>query len=461
VPQPEPLLLNGFMMTVPGHVSPGLWRHPNDRSDRYNRLDYWLGIARLLERAGFDAMFIADTLGQLDVYEGRADASLRTAAQAPLNDPLLAISAMAAVTEHLGFGVTVSTTYEYPYLLARKFTTLDHLTSGRVAWNIVTTLLESAARNLGLDRQVDHDERYDQAQEFVEVAYKLWEGSWEDGAALRDRGTGVFTDPAKVHPIDHAGTYYRVPGPHLCEPSPQRTPVLFQAGTSPRGQAFAARNAEVVFLMGADAAAIRRDVRAIKELARSFGRSEGAIKFVTSVSVVTAASDDEARAKHDEYRRYLDPDAAFALFSALTGVDWSAYDRDTELEYIETNASRSLLTSLAGIDGGRRWKVGDIPEFMGLGSGGQTVVGGPRRAADRLEQLAEEAEVDGFNLAYVISPGTFEDFIAHVLPELRRRGRVRTSPPVGTLRERIFPGVGPLLPADHPASEFRLAAVAP
>jgi FMN-dependent oxidoreductase (nitrilotriacetate monooxygenase family) len=160
---------------------------------------------------------------------------------------MLAVSAMAAVTSHLGFGVTVSSTYEQPYALARKFTTLDHLSKGRVGWNIVTSYLDSAARNLGLARQVPHDERYQAAEEFLEVCYKLWESSWEDGAVVRDRARGVFTDPRKVHPVQHKGRYFSVPGPFLCEPSPQRTPLLFQAGSSPSGLAFAARHAEAVF----------------------------------------------------------------------------------------------------------------------------------------------------------------------------------------------------------------------
>ena len=157
------LLFNGFMMNVVGHVSAGLWRHPDDRASENTTLDYWQHIARLLDDAGFDAMFIADALGQIDVYQGKPDAALRTAAQSPVNDPLLLVSAMAAATRQLGFGITLSTTYEHPYLLARKFTTLDHLTKGRVAWNIVTSVLESAARNLGLEKQMDHDERYERA----------------------------------------------------------------------------------------------------------------------------------------------------------------------------------------------------------------------------------------------------------------------------------------------------------
>ena len=191
----RPLIFNGFMMNVVGHVSAGLWRHPDDRASEYTALNYWLEIAKLLDEAGFDAMFIADSLGQIDVYQGKPAAALRTAAQTPVNDPLLLVSAMAAATRQLGFGITVSTTYEQPYLLARKFTTLDHLTQGRVAWNVVTSVLESAARNLGLEQQMDHDERYERAQEFLEVTYKLWEGPWEEDAVQRDRVRGVYTEP--------------------------------------------------------------------------------------------------------------------------------------------------------------------------------------------------------------------------------------------------------------------------
>jgi FMN-dependent oxidoreductase (nitrilotriacetate monooxygenase family) len=441
-------------MTVPGHVSPGTWRHPDNESHRYNELSYWVDLARLLEAGGFDGLFIADTLGHLDVYGESPDASLRTATQSPLNDPLLAVSAMAAATEHLGFGITVSTTYEYPYLLARKFTTLDHLTGGRIAWNIVTTLLESAARNLGLSRQIDHDQRYDQAQEFLEVSYKLWEASWEDDAVRRDKERGVFTDPAKVHPIGHDGEYYTVPGPHLSEPSPQRTPVLFQAGTSARGKRFAAQNAELVFLHGSTPREVCRQVGEIKQLAREAGRAEGSIKFITSVTVVTGPDDTSAQAKFEDYSSYLSDESALVLFSAFTGVDWSRHDPDEPLRYIETNASRSLLTSLTGIDAGREWKVRDVGTFMGIGSGSFPVIGGPTTVADRLEEIAEEGDLDGFNVAYVVVPGSFADFISYVTPELRSRGRIRERYQPGTLRQKLF-GAGPTLPHDHPGAAFR------
>lgn len=452
----KPFLLNGFGMAVVGHVSAGLWRHPDDRADTYTNIDYWIGLARLLEEGGFDGLFLADALGHLDVYAGTPDASLRTAAQSPVNDPLLLVSAMAAATRHLGFGITVSTTYEQPYLLARKFTTLDHLTKGRIAWNVVTSVLESAARNLGLERQIDHDERYDRAQEFVDVAYKLWEGSWEEDAVIRDRKRGIYTDPAKVHAIHHRGTYFTVPDAHLSEPSPQRTPLLYQAGTSTRGREFAAGNAEVVFLGGTNSPSIRRRIEQIRSRAVELGRAPDAIKFITAISVVTAATDEEAEAKYRDYLSYTSVEAALALFSAWTGVDWSQYPLDHPIEYIETNAGRSALSSLTSIDADRRWTVGDVADYIGVGGIHPTLVGGPKKVADALERLADETGIDGFNLAYAISPGSFEDFIRFVVPELRQRGRIRERPatPV-TLRER-FQGDGQRrLREDHRGASFR------
>lgn len=212
------IYLNAFDMACVGHQSPGLWRHPDDQGHRYKSLGYWTDLAKTLEAGGFDLLFLADVLGAYDVYGGSRDAAVADAAQFPVNDPTLAVSAMAAVTETLGFGLTLSLTYEQPYALARRLTTLDHLTEGRVAWNIVTSYLDSAARNLGLDAQIPHDQRYDIAEEYLQVCYKLWEGSWESGAVVRDRGRGVFTDPAKVHDIEHHGQYFTVPGPFLCEP---------------------------------------------------------------------------------------------------------------------------------------------------------------------------------------------------------------------------------------------------
>jgi len=240
--------LNAFTINCVGHLAQGLWRHPRDRSAEYTSIEYWVELARTLERGRFDALFIADVLGVYDVYRASPDAALSNAAQVPANDPMLIVPVMAAVTDHLGFGVTGITSFEAPYTFARRMSTLDHLTSGRISWNIVTGYLDSAARAMGQAGQHPHDRRYEMAEEYMEVVYQLWEGSWEDGAVVRDRATGVYADPAKVHPVMHHGTYYRLEGIHLAEPSPQRTPVLFQAGASSAGQRFAARHSECVFI---------------------------------------------------------------------------------------------------------------------------------------------------------------------------------------------------------------------
>src|SRR5437763_7747886 len=207
--------LNAFEMNCVGHQSPGLWAHPRDRSTNYTDLDYWTGLVRTLERGRFDGIFLADVLGIYDVYGGGPDAALRHAVQVPVNDALLLVPAMAAATEHLGFGVTCILSYEPPYTLARRLSTLDHLTKGRAGWSIVTGYLDSAAAGMGLGIQPRHDQRYDIADEYMEVVYKLWEGSWEEGSAPRDRAARVFADPSKIHRVRHEGQFYRVDAIHL------------------------------------------------------------------------------------------------------------------------------------------------------------------------------------------------------------------------------------------------------
>ena len=256
----EPLSLFAFDVFAPAHLTSGSWRNEGDQGHRYTDLKYWTGIAQMLEKAGFDGIFFADNVGYHDVYRGNGDAALRDAAQFPINDPTVLISGMAAVTKHLTFGVTVSATYEPPYLLARKFSTLDHLTAGRVGWNIVTSYSEAAARNLGKQQQLSPAERYDLADEYMDVVYKLWEGSFEEDAVVRDAESATYIDPAKVHPINHSGEHFTVPGFHLCEPSPQRTPVLFQAGASSRGMEFGGKHAEAVFIQGTSVEGAKRTV---------------------------------------------------------------------------------------------------------------------------------------------------------------------------------------------------------
>ncbi len=259
-------------MNTAGHQSCGLWRHPRDKSAQYTTMQYWQDLARTLEKGLFDGIFLADVTGIYDVYGGSPDAALRSASQVPTNDPFTLVPVMAAVTEHLTFGVTGSIPYEPPYSFARKISSLDHLTNGRIGWNIVTGYLDSAAKGIGKPSQTSHDIRYDIAAEYMSVVYQLWESSWEEGAVVRDRATGVFTDPEKVHRITHDGEYFQLDAIHLCEPSPQRTPVLFQAGTSPKGQAFAARHAECVFIGSASISTAADVVKSLREQVVSSGR---------------------------------------------------------------------------------------------------------------------------------------------------------------------------------------------
>ncbi|TVT13650.1 LLM class flavin-dependent oxidoreductase, partial [Amycolatopsis acidiphila] len=362
------IYLNAFDMACVGHQSAGLWRHPEDQGHRYRDLRHWLDLARTLDQGGFDALFLADVLGVYDVYGGSRDAAVADAAQVPVNDPTMAISAMASVTERLGFGVTISTTYEQPYQLARRLSTLDHLTDGRVAWNIVTSYLDSAARNLGLGTQIPHDERYELAEEYVEVCYKLWEGSWEDDAVVRDAERGVFTDPAKVHDIDHKGRYFTVPGPFLCEPSPQRTPVLFQAGASPRGLRFAGAHAEAVFVSGPSPKVVRKSVDALRGAVAEQGRDPRSVKVFTMLTPVVAETGELAREKLRSYQDLVSVPGAFALFGGWTGVDLAELELDTPLSYQDSDANRSALAAFTTAD--RAWTPRELAGFIGLGGRG-------------------------------------------------------------------------------------------
>ncbi len=449
------IILNAFDMTCVTHQAPGLWRHPDNHADRYHDLDYWVELAKTLERGRFDAVFIADVLGTYDVYRDSAATALGDAAQVPLGDPVVQISAMAHATEHLGFGVTVATTYEQPYALARRFSTLDHFTRGRVGWNVVTSYLDSAARNLGLDTQIAHDDRYEIAEEFLDVTYKLWEGSWEDDAVQRDRESGVFTDPARVHPIGHDGRHYRVPGIHLAEPSPQRTPVMFQAGASPRGREFAAKHGEAIFINGLRPEITRPVTDDIRDRAEALGRPRDSVKILSLVTIVVAATDEEAQAKLDDYRQYVSVEGALALYGGWSGLDLSQFDPDVPLEYVDTDAARSALSIFTKADPERKWTPRDIAHYVGIGGIGPVIVGSAATVADELERWIEVGGVDGFNIAYVITPGSFEDVVEHLVPELRRRGRTWDDYPEGTLRGRLTGDGSAVVPSWHPAHAYR------
>ncbi|KAF2648001.1 Nitrilotriacetate monooxygenase component A/pristinamycin IIA synthase subunit A [Lophiostoma macrostomum CBS 122681] len=454
------MILNAFVMNTPSHLAAGLWRHPRSKTDNYKKLSFWTDLAQTLDKGNFHAMFIADTLGPYDVYKGPANVvpALGAGAQFPVNDPLYLVPAMAAVTKNLIFGVTASATYEKPYALARRFSTVDHLAEGRVAWNIVTSYLDSAARNHGLKEQIPHDERYAIAHEYMDVVYKLWEGSFRDDAVLADRETGVYIASDAVRQINHKGKYFEVPGPHFCEPSPQRTPFLFQAGVSEAGNGFGGKHGEAIFVGGQTPEIVKKTTDNIREVARREGRDPSHIKVIVGIGVIVAATDEEAEVQRQEFIKYSNQEGALALFGGWTGVDLSKHADDEDFLVSDSPRLQSMVrrwnATVPGTDN-QPWTKRRIVEYLSLGGMQAKLVGGPKKVADELERWFDVSGVDGFNLAHVVNPGTFEDIIQYLLPELQRRERFRQCvKEEGVTAREVFLGSKRLLD-DHPGSKFK------
>ncbi|EME83560.1 uncharacterized protein MYCFIDRAFT_203677 [Pseudocercospora fijiensis CIRAD86] len=418
------------------HQSPGLWRHPSDKSSNFNTLSHWTSLAQLLERGNFQGIFIADVLGAYDVYGGPRNLApaIRSGAQWP-----------------------VTRTFEY----TRRLSTVDHLTNGRVGWNIVTGYLDSAARNLSNGDQKGHDERYEIAEEFVEVVYKLWNSSWRsDAVKLEREKAGVYTDPTLVREIGHEGKFFNVPGPHFCAPSPQRTPVIMQAGTSRAGRKFAARHAEVIFVSAHSPGSVVDSVKGIRAEAERRGRDSRNLKVLAKFCPVLGRTQEEAEAKYRDYMQYGSYEGALALFGGWTGVDMAPYGDDEELRYVESNAIRSsiegLLKTAPDVNGGK-WTKKTLAEHIMVGGYGATCVGTPEKVADEMERWVRDGDVDGFNIAYALMPQTFEDVIELLIPELRKRGLFWDGycVPGGTYRENLYGTAGQREPLpDHPAAEM-------
>ncbi len=440
--------LNAFDMACVGHIQHGMWTHPRDRSTGYNSLEHWVSLARMLERGLFDGLFMADILGVYDVLEDTPAPSLRNAVQIPLIDPLALVPAMGHATTHLGFGVTCNLAYEPPFLFARRMATLDHLTNGRIGWNIVTGYLDSAARAMGLSEQMAHDDRYDLADEYMEAVYKLWEGGWQDDAVIRDRATGIYTDPAKVRAIHHHGKQFNIDAVPLWEPSPQRTPVLYQAGASDRGRIFAARHAECVFVNGSTRANVRRIVDDLR--ARSAPRP---MQAFISIAVVTGRTEKEARDMMEDYRRHASVEGALAHAASSLGIDFARFGLD---EPVRVTGSQAIQSNVEAITAsiGPDWTTRQLMDRFILGSRQPPIVGSPEQVADALMSWMEEADIDGFNLSRTVMPECLETFIALVVPVLQARGVFKTAYEPGSYRQKLF-GNGDRLPAGHPADTAR------
>jgi FMN-dependent oxidoreductase (nitrilotriacetate monooxygenase family) len=444
----KPLHFNAFVMNTTSHIQHGQWRRPDAHQTEFNDVRTWIDLAKLLEAAKFDAMFFADVSGLYGDADADFDVYVREGLQIPSNDPTVLLSALAVNTEHIGLATTSNVFQNHPFNFARQISTLDHISQGRIAWNIVTGTQDNGARNYGLDRITDHAERYRWAEEYVDVAFKLWEGSWDEDALLQDKERGLHADPSKIHKIYHQGERYSVEGPHLPSPSPQRTPLLFQAGSSGSGRAFAARNAEAVFLISPSPELAAEQVAETRRLAAEFGREPGDIKFFQGLSFVIGSTEAEAKAKAAEYDEYISVDGYLA-HSAVVDRTGRVYPPDTLLKDVQTNTARGFTEWLSKHITDREPVVADLANQRATSS---RVVGTPEQIADVLERW-RDAGVDGINVINWVIPGSFAEFADEVLPVLRERGLAQAEYAEGPLRQKLFGA--PRLNDRHPAARYR------
>ncbi|MFD8543174.1 LLM class flavin-dependent oxidoreductase [Streptomyces sp. NPDC059649] len=427
-PGPQrPLHLNAFLMNAGHHDA--AWRHPRTQPERVTDLRYFQQLAQTAERGRLDSIFFADGLALWGKVRHNALGGF---------EPLTLLSALAAVTEHIGLIATVSTTFNEPFHTARKFASLDHLSGGRAGWNIVTSGTVNEARNFGQDEHLAHRLRYERAREFVEVATKLWD-SWEDGAILLDRARGVYADTDRVREINHRGAYFGVQGPLNVPRSPQGHPLLVQAGSSEDGREFAAEYAEAVFTAQqtlADAQAFYKDLKS--RLARH-GRAEDELKVLPGICPVIGSTEAEARALDRELTELQVPEYGLAQLSGMLGTDLTGLPLDGPLpelpEERDINGNKSRFTLVAELARRDGLTLRELIARLGGGRGHRVVVGTPEQIADQLQEWFTHGAADGFNIMPPHLPGGLEDFVDHVVPVLQRRGLFRTEYTGRTLRE--------------------------
>lgn len=445
------LLFNAFTMNVVSHVYHGMWRHPDSTQPYFDQLDTWGDLAQTLEKGCFDALFFADVIGIDPAYNGSWDTYIEEGLQIPCNDVAALCAALIGRTENLGLTFTSSILSEHPFSFARKVSTMDHLSKGRVGWNIVTSVSHNAAQNYGLDEIVAHDMRYEWADEYMDVVYKLWEGSWDEGAVLNDQANGVYADKDRIHRIYHEGEHYRVMGPHLVSPTPQRTPVLYQAGSSGRGREFAAKHAEGTFVVFPSVDGARKGIAEQRALAVANGRRADDLKFIQGFSFVVGSTMEEAWAKSAEIDRWVSYEGLAAHISRDMGIDLARYDPDMPIEQTDAVGIQGYARVFEDANPGKKAKVSDV---AGALSYNLRIVGTPESIADELEQW-QDAGIDGVNVIAQYYPESYVDFVEHVIPVLQERGLAQREYAPGTLRERMFPQIGARLPDRHPAARYR------
>lgn len=430
------IVLGVFEMMNPSNGMP-TWTDRRGRGDDWDRLDYWVGLARELDAAGFDFLFFADTYGYATLGGRMPEEVAAHGIQFPALDPMLAIAALARETENLGFVVTSPTTVERPYATARRFASLDRFTGGRIGWNVVTGSSQATTDALfGVTGKLSHDERYDAADDFLDTCLRYWEHSWDDDAEVRDRVRGVYADPRKLHRVAVDAVHQRSAGVFAVPPTPQRTPVLFQAGTSDRGRAYAARNAEAVFIQGQSIESAAAHVRDIRDQAVLQGRRPEDVRIVTGMTVTVARTSAEAHALRAEYEALLARDDAAVMFAGITGLDLTGLDPDLRVTDLKTDLGQTLVQRYARQNPGMR--VGEILDsFRTKAIRGFQITGSPEEVADEIEAIVDGSGIDGIMLEPTFGgPGAYRAFIELVVPILAARGRVGV-PPGATLREHL------------------------
>jgi long-chain alkane monooxygenase len=432
--------LVSFLIHSPINHTVLSWADPADNKlASLSDIGLWQDLARTLERGMFDGVFFADTPGVFDRYRDSMEDALKYGVCWPIHDPVPLLSALAAATTHLGLATTVSTGAHHPYALVRSLSTLDYMSGGRVGWNIVTGHLRGEHRAFGLPL-LEHDERYDRAEEYMDVCYALWD-SVADDAILADRESGVFADPAKIKVVDHEGKYFKCHTVGPCWPSPQRRPVLFQAGSSGRGQLFAFKHADITFSIQPTLERARRYMADYRATAAEAGMSEPpGVSF--GMQPVLGGTEEEARAKLDALIERMPPEACIARLSGTMGVDFSGFELDQPLQEMKTDGSQGLMRAFAGNFGDKPFTLREVAQKWGLSVGIPQAVGTPEQVADQMELWWRETGCVGFNLTPTIVPSSVSDFVDQVVPILQKRGIYRTEYEGKTFRENL--GLGAL-----------------
>lgn len=429
--------LVAFLMTGPTCHHHGAWRHPESAVDDLLSPARYEHIARVLEAGKFDALFFADILGLYDLYGGSFDTMVGRGGQLCLLDPAVVLPMMARVTEHIGLGLTYSSTFNHPYQIARMLGSLDHLSGGRASWNVVASTSTLEARNFGLDEMPGRAQRYDRADEVLEACCALWD-SWDEGALLLDKASGAFADPAKVHYADYAGRWVRSRGPLTTPRSPQGRPVIMQAGSSERGREFGARWGEVIFTLQHRKSDMQAFYADFKSRLAAHGRAAEDCVVLPSIDVVLGETESIARERAEHVNSLVDTQLGLALISGHIGIDLSRFDPDQPLTDIavEEGSRGSFDVILQGTEA-EDLTLGEAARRFGTSELCPQLVGTPEMVADQLTDLFQDGACDGFVLTPTTFPGMFEQFSRSVVPLLQKRGVFRTEYNGQTLRENL------------------------